>query len=62
MGREGGAGVRRRDRGGRRRERNRGRQKGTQDPADLSLKLRPGWGREAGRTTSTPMGKGQPST
>lgn len=35
------------------------RQRGTQDPADLNLKWRPGWRREAGRTTSTPMERGQ---
>lgn len=61
MGREGGAGVRRRDRGGRRRERGTEEDGGTQDPADLNLKLKPGWGREAEKITSTlPWRKGSP--
>lgn len=52
-GERGGSGVRRREGEGSRRHRD------GEDRADLNLKLRPGWGREAGRTTSTLTGEGQ---
>lgn len=60
MGREGGIWCEMRGLGGRGTgETGMDRQKGTQDPADLNLELRPGWGRKAERTMFTPTEEGK---